>query len=188
VFATQASALDITPASVPVYTSGSTDALTAAQLAALVGYDGTLALAYKQDYQIDPITSMLIPEEGNAAAYYSTSFLPAGEPDSATITWNGPTYGIACPSCYLVVKDGMVGSPKQYVFGLGNWNGIETINLSGFWPDQGAISFVAIYNNYSAEDGGGTIAAIPEPETYAMLLAGLGLVGFAARRKIARMA
>jgi hypothetical protein len=26
-------------------------------------------------------------------------------------------------------------------------------------------------------------AAIPEPETYAMLLAGLGLLGFAARRR-----
>jgi hypothetical protein len=26
--------------------------------------------------------------------------------------------------------------------------------------------------------------AVPEPETYAMLLAGLGLVGFAARRKL----
>jgi type VI secretion system secreted protein VgrG len=31
--------------------------------------------------------------------------------------------------------------------------------------------------------GGGVIAAIPEPETYAMLLAGLGLLGFAARRR-----
>ena len=28
-----------------------------------------------------------------------------------------------------------------------------------------------------------TIAAVPEPETYAMLIAGLGLVGFAARRR-----
>lgn len=28
-----------------------------------------------------------------------------------------------------------------------------------------------------------TVSAVPEPETYAMLLAGLGLVGFAARRK-----
>lgn len=30
-----------------------------------------------------------------------------------------------------------------------------------------------------------TIVAVPEPETYAMLLAGLGLVGFAVRRRIA---
>ena len=30
----------------------------------------------------------------------------------------------------------------------------------------------------------GPVAAVPEPETYAMLLAGLGLVGFSARRKM----
>jgi len=41
---------------------------------------------------------------------------------------------------------------------------------------------------FGREAGGGTIAAIPEADTYAMLLAGLGLVGFAARRKIARTA
>jgi hypothetical protein len=29
----------------------------------------------------------------------------------------------------------------------------------------------------------GSITAVPEPETYAMLLAGLGLLGFAARRR-----
>jgi len=28
------------------------------------------------------------------------------------------------------------------------------------------------------------LTPVPEPETYAMLLAGLGLVGFAARRKL----
>jgi hypothetical protein len=31
--------------------------------------------------------------------------------------------------------------------------------------------------------GAGAAAAVPEPETYAMLLAGLGLLGFAARRR-----
>jgi hypothetical protein len=30
---------------------------------------------------------------------------------------------------------------------------------------------------------GGPVAAVPEPETYAMLLAGLGLLGFIARRR-----
>ncbi|WP_344765348.1 FxDxF family PEP-CTERM protein [Actimicrobium antarcticum] len=31
--------------------------------------------------------------------------------------------------------------------------------------------------------GGVTVSAVPEPETYAMMLAGLGLLGFAARRR-----
>lgn len=33
----------------------------------------------------------------------------------------------------------------------------------------------------------GSVVAVPEPETYAMLLAGLGLVGFAARRRSAKV-
>ena len=37
---------------------------------------------------------------------------------------------------------------------------------------------------FGRESGGGTIAAIPEADTYAMLLAGLGLVGFVARRRL----
>ena len=35
----------------------------------------------------------------------------------------------------------------------------------------------------TGESGGIILAAIPEPETYAMMLAGLGLMGFVARRK-----
>jgi len=76
-----------------------------------------------------------------------------------------------------VVKDGTQGNPAQYLFDLGTWDGKETITLSGFWDgSQGAISNVAIWN---------TGSLVPEADTYAMLLAGLGLVGFAARRKLA---
>lgn len=43
------------------------------------------------------------------------------------------------------------------------------------------------FNGTTTEGGGGfysvAIAAVPEPETYAMLLVGLGLIGFAARRR-----
>jgi hypothetical protein len=37
--------------------------------------------------------------------------------------------------------------------------------------------------NYSSAVANGPIPAVPEPETYAMLLAGLGLIGFGARRR-----
>jgi len=53
---------------------------------------------------------------------------------------------------------------------------------SGCCPEffHGFIDNVQVWNNaLSSEE----IAAIPEPETYAMLLAGLGLVGFMARCK-----
>ncbi|MEG1118645.1 MAG: FxDxF family PEP-CTERM protein, partial [Janthinobacterium sp.] len=36
---------------------------------------------------------------------------------------------------------------------------------------------------FNATNVSGYVSAVPEPETYAMLLAGLGLVGFMARRR-----
>ena len=184
--ASQAHALNVNPTFTPNYYEFSQNsAMNAADVKAIAvsnfGFSstGTLALAYKQDVGGG--------ELGNAQEYYISSFdapLNSGDGTSAgSITWNGPLNAIVCPSCYLVVKDGN-NSPKQFVFDISGWNGMETINLSGFWANtNGSISHVAIFNN-QAPGGGGSVAAIPEPETYAMLLAGLGLVGFAARRKL----
>ena len=50
----------------------------------------------------------------------------------------------------------------------------SSYNLSGRFTDNSNLNFVGI------------AAPVPEPETYAMLLAGLGLLGLAARRRRAR--
>lgn len=185
--ASQAHALTVTPSFTPSYLETvQQSALDATDVKAIAvanfGFSsaGTLALAYKQDFGGG--------ESGNALSYYGTSFdseLVSGDgPSAGAITWNNISLTIIdCPSCYLVVKDGN-NIPKQYVFDISGWNGIDNIDFSGFWANtNGAISHVAIFNN-AAPGGGGSVAAIPEPETYAMLLAGLGLVGFAARRKL----
>ncbi len=167
-----AQALSITPAT-PGLTTNQTSQLTAAEVSDLVGYS-PLALVYKADQGGG--------DSGNAAGLYSTAFdLTPEDPSMATITWDSTTQFIACPTCYLVVKDGDQ-NPAQYIFNISAWNGQEDIVLTDFWPANGAISNIAIYNNPG--DGGGTIAQVPEADTYAMLLAGLGLVGFAARRKL----
>ena len=46
------------------------------------------------------------------------------------------------------------------------------LDISGYLGDQANIGQYSI-----------AISAVPEPETYAMLLAGLGLIGFSARRR-----
>jgi hypothetical protein len=148
-----------------------------------------LGLVYKQDQEGGL-------ESGNAMGYYTTSFSyeAVGDASGASITWNGPLLKIGCPSCFLIVKDGNhdANNPPpwpQYIFDISGWNGTDTINLSGFWPGPGAISNVAIWNLAEAGGGGGgSITPVPEADTYAMLLAGLGLVGFAARRKLGKTA
>lgn len=154
------------------WTSNETSALGVGDVESLVGFTG-LGEAYKIDYDNTA-------EGGTAASYYSTTF--SGDPNDATITQSGGMY-IVCGDCYLVVKDGK-SIPAVYAFNISGWNGVDSINLTNFWNGPGgAISYVGIYNNYSMEDGGGNIAMVPEAETYAMMLAGLGLVGFAAARR-----
>lgn len=181
-FAVQAHALTFTPSTLPQWTGTGNNALFANDVEDLItGYTGELASVYKQDYNGS--------EVGNAAPYYTTSFTmddqSPPEPVGGSITWQGGLW-IDCPDCFLVVKDGNA-NPSTYIFNLGNWDGQEMITLTGFWEGtQGAISYVEIFT--STYEDGGPPSMVPEAETYAMMLAGLGLVGFAARRKRAKAA
>ena len=63
-----------------------------------------------------------------------------------------------------------------------------TLSLSAMLPAATGYRFVVSGNVTGTLGGsyGGVLAAapVPEPETWAMLLAGLGLVGFSARRRM----
>jgi hypothetical protein len=107
-------------------------------------------------------------EEGSLKDDYNTSF--NGDLSGGTIEWDGPNY--ISDAAYLLVKDGN-HEPAWYLFSLSGWDGQETINLSGFWPEGGAISHVAIF-------GGGT--SVPDGGATALLL-GVGVLGLAAIRR-----
>ncbi|MEO2048550.1 MAG: hypothetical protein ABGX16_18500 [Pirellulales bacterium] len=116
---------------------------------------------YKQD--VEPLT-----ESGAFASDYTTTFLnDPNDPKDAQIRWDGSDF--LSNATHLLVKDGK-HDPGWYLFSLVGWDGKMGIDLLEFWPDQGAISHVAIYGG-----GGGTI---PEPTAALVwsLLLGVGLV------------
>lgn len=84
---------------------------------------------------------------------------------------------------------GLVNNLQSYVY----WYGTE---IPGSIPNTSALAFqmydgnqgsyaqISNFNVWAVRDGDVTsVATVPEPETYAMLLAGLGLMGAVARRK-----
>ena len=80
------------------------------------------------------------------------------------------------------------GSTANFSITLSNVAvGSNTVGVSTYFGYGAATAQSASnqYGNYSTFTGtfASPVAAVPEPETYAMLLAGLGLVGFMARRR-----
>ncbi|HNS55461.1 MAG TPA: PEP-CTERM sorting domain-containing protein [Smithellaceae bacterium] len=177
-----ASALMITPSTTPAWTGTANDNLKAAEVAAAVGFSGSLSLLYKQDR--DPAT-----EEGDYASSYTTAFYNTStDPADAIITYVDATDVITgFDPLYLLVKDGN-NSPYWYIFNLLNvttaftnyaWNGIEQLDIIGFWPSNGAISHVSIYGNTGDLPPGPN----PSPEPATLLLLGLGMLGLVGTRR-----
>lgn len=136
--------------------------------------DVDLDLFYKADFGDDP------EETGPFSNSYTTSWIldSEGEPTGADIAWDELS-AIACPSCYVAVKDGN-NEPAYYFFDISSWDGMETLELRDFWPNNGAISHVSIY-------GKEMTVQVPEPGTIGLL--GLGILGLVtARRKILKSA
>ena len=94
--------------------------------------------------------------------------------------WNNPTDNCLVSSCNVWIPTkfydngfGMVAEGVGVAISYDDVNGLWTANNSkwGALPDYG-------FPNYAY-----AVLAVPEPETYAMLMAGLGLMGFVARRR-----
>ena len=128
-----------------------------------------VTLAYKND---NP------DEEGSFAGNYSTTFANTeSDPEDATISWDGGGASISCGDCWLVVKDGNQ-TPIWYLYDLQalGWDGQTDIILTGFWPDQGAISHVDIWSSG---------ASVPAPGPLVVMAIGLmGMLGMRRMKKV----
>lgn len=77
------------------------------------------------------------------------------------------------------------GDATYDVFGA--MRNVDNATLAGLGMGAGtytmSLKVTDTYGTFSVSSATLTITAVPEPETYAMMLAGLGLVGYAARRR-----
>lgn len=113
-----------------------------------------LTIAYKKD-------AVTGTEGGSYKNSYSTTFQnSANDPSGALIEYNsGPV--LSLDPLFLLVKDGD-HNPYWYLFNISSWNGTDTIRLTDFWPNQGAISNLVIY--------AGNQTSVPDGATTALLL------------------
>ncbi|HPH06944.1 MAG TPA: FxDxF family PEP-CTERM protein [Methylotenera sp.] len=86
-------------------------------------------------------------------------------------------------------QDNVVRQKGDFSVSEGNpWSGLFLVktNATAYELGNKAIGFYQAGEEGQAVVGGfisGYVAAVPEPDTYAMMLAGLGLMGFVARRR-----
>jgi PEP-CTERM motif len=128
--------------------------------------------------------------------YYTNapSMLGIASPFGPTVFMNVSDGVNSTLSFYYTSPDAITGAIKAYsgLNGTGTLLGsfdllANNTGLADTWS-QATFSFAgtALSFDLSASAnlvGYDNIAAVPEPETYSMMLAGLGLMGFAARRK-----
>jgi hypothetical protein len=87
---------------------------------------------------------------------------------SESVTVKGYNNGVELYSTSLIATNVEDDLPQLFSF---NWNGVDEIRFSGY-------SSHIVVDNLQLK-----IVPVPEPETYAMLMAGLGVMGFVARRR-----
>jgi hypothetical protein len=126
-------------------------------------------------------------DSGNTSSGYSVVNIP--------LSFTGGEWNTALATLTLSSNaDGIVGNGDDQMLASAIWNQGSNSNDSLSLSYDSAITGPAYITITGVTDGGnggvyaGAIAAVPEPETYAMLLAGLGLMGAVVRRRSNRKA
>lgn len=161
--------------------------LTEADFAYNLGADPTDANSYNVKHDVGSFSDVYLfslSQTADTIASTISLFLPGVE-------GGAPSYDISNQSIALFSDPGGDGTA-----------GVNTqVGTTVFYDDESGIlsaKNVAAGNYYFEIDGnaigtqGGTYqfavntAAVPEPETYALMLAGLGLIGFVGKRRLSK--
>lgn len=129
--------------------------------------------------QLERLASYVVANDGNAATTTLQSALTGNRQSAAfqLAVWevvnegSAASYNVNSGDFYVSSGDSSVRQlANDWLTGTTAWTGPSTQSLN-------------IWSGPNSTQDLGVFAPIPEPETYAMLLAGLGLMGFVARRR-----
>ena len=134
--------------------------------------------------RLERLASYVVSNDGNAASntlqssltgsFQSAAFQLAvweivNEGVASTLNVNSGDFYVTGNTSTLAVRD----RANEWLAGSGEWARTQALSV---WAGPNSTQDLAVF------------APIPEPETYAMILAGLGLMGFIARRRRAAAA
>ena len=151
----------------------------------VINFDNGTAPGFSGDFTVFPRAG----SSGNAATVNGTPFLAVPSENSASGT---ATYTAAGAITSFSFDWGTPDSYNTLTFRDGNGNAIASYTGSG--PSfTGTYTFASGTNIRTVDfsstskafeiDNVSVTAAVPEPATWALMLAGFGFVGFAARRR-----
>ena len=136
----------------------------------------------------------LVDKDGNAAIDHSTFALDSGVWNTASVGGTSPGAGMFFNGANAVAANGgqLVGlySPTTWSDGSSishidtdnpDYKGMMMLHARGNGPD--ARDFSAIEVGMLQDLGYTPVSVVPEPGTYAMMLAGLGVLGMVRRRR-----
>ena len=147
----------------------------------LVGHGGTWWTPYSFNFDVNPGDYLYVMawDWGQPHSWQGVFSTPSGSLYTNTTDWVAKAVNSTTVDSNMITTGTWSAINQDQAYNVGPWGStVNDPNAHWIWKD-GLYDSETMVLFRSAE----MVAAVPEPETYAMFMAGLGLMGFIARRR-----